>query len=490
MMSTSGEKDPGPGESAAIAPAATGRRLFPPWLPSFLVAAVGGALFGYDIGGVSSAIRILGTGMSDLGALDPLQLGAVASASLVGAMAAAALLIAVGDKQVGRQTELRTAGFLYAAGTVLQACAPSFPLLLAGRVVYGLGIGTAMHVAPLYIAETSPTALRGRLVSLKEAAIVAGIVLGYLAGPLVESTGDWRAIFAAAGLLVAPMLVLAFVVPESPRWLVLQGRSEDATASLVRGQGLDTAAAQQQVQQMTALTSSKDPDAPVAASWTQLIATAANRRALVVGVGLVLFQQLSGQPSVLYFANRIFEAAGLGFEAAVGVGLFKLAMTLVSVQLVENPRWGRRPLLLVGTAGMLLSLVGLSLLFLVYPTPPPFLVLGCVVAFVGGYQIGFGPVTWLILSEVFPLGIRSAAVSVGALVNFGSNVVVALLFDYERVRLGEAALFTQFAVVALLALWFEYRLVPETRGLSLEEIEAQLTKDSAGGDWFSPPGPP
>jgi len=209
-----------------------------------------------------------------------------------------------------------------------------------------------------------------------------------------------------------------------------------------------------------------------------LVETKANRKALTVGIGLVLFQQLSGQPSVLYYANRIFERAGLGFEAAVGVGLFKAVMTLVSVQLVDSPRWGRRPLLLIGTTGMTVSLAILGALFANgADNISQGAVIAAIVSYVGFYQIGFGPISWLILSEVFPQKIRSSAVSLGTLANFASNLLVTAVFEAERQSFGESILFLQFAGIAGAAVAFEYFLVPETRGLSLEEIEAQLNGD-------------
>lgn len=210
----------------------------------------------------------------------------------------------------------------------------------------------------------------------------------------------------------------------------------------------------------------------------EILSSKYNRRALLIGVGLVLFQQLSGQPSVLYFANRIFENAGLGFEAAVGVGVFKLLMTLVSAKLVENPDWGRKQLLLYGNAGITASLIGLSTIYTLGASSPDgpnqAAIISCILLFVGGYQIGFGPITWLILSEIFPLRIRSAAVSTGTLANFGSNLLVAFLFETEREQLGEGLLFLQFALIAAAATVFTSQYVFETRGLSLEEIEEKL----------------
>jgi hypothetical protein len=285
------------------------------------------------------------------------------------------------------------------------------------------------------------------------------------------------------------MLVGAFIVPESPRWLSLRGRNDDAMAALQSGLGLSKQEAMLQIEAMTKATmaSAKDTDGnadgtdSVINNLKEILDSKYNRRALLIGVGLVLLQQLSGQPSVLYFANRIFENAGLGFEAAVGVGVFKLLMTLVSAKLVENPSWGRKQLLLYGNAGITASLLGLSAIYTLGASSPDgpnqAAIITCILLFVGGYQIGFGPITWLILSEIFPLRIRSAAVSTGTLANFGSNLLVALLFESEREQLGEGLLFFQFAVIAAAATVFTSMYVFETRGLSLEEIEDKLKQE-------------
>lgn len=316
----------------------------PPWLPAFGTAALGGLLFGSDIGGSSSVTRILGSGVTELGILDPLQIGQVASSSLLGATTASAILIVAGDKEIGRRAELITAASLFLSGTAIQSTAISFSSLLFGRIVYGLGIGTAMHVAPLYIAETSPDALRGKLVSLKEAVIVGGIVLGYLAGAIFGDTNDWRAVFETAIPFEAMMLFgAAAIVPESPRWLALRNRPRDAIEAIKKVQGLDESEASRSVQSM--LSSSLSPKSTreeevdnnedsVFKKLSEIISSRYNRQALVIGCGLVLFQQLSGQPSVLYFANRIFENAGLGFEAAGSLYLHSLFL-LHFMKLIE-----------------------------------------------------------------------------------------------------------------------------------------------------------
>ena len=194
--------------------------LLPPWLPSFSTAALGGLLFGSDIGCSSSVVRIFGSGKADLGAVDAIQLGGIASSSLVGAMVASALLIFIGDKQLGRKLELQIASALFLLGTTLQSFASSLDILYAGRALFGLGIGVAMHVAPLFIAETSPDKLRGKLVSYKEAAIVGGIVVGYGAGALFGADDNWRSVFQSVYPLEVLMLLGSLIVPESSRWLV------------------------------------------------------------------------------------------------------------------------------------------------------------------------------------------------------------------------------------------------------------------------------
>eukprot|EP01035_Chromulina_nebulosa_P022676 gene22676-29361_t len=447
----------------------------PPWLPSFVTAALGGLLFGSDIGSSSSVVRILGEKVSDFGSLDSIQLGQLASSSLLGAMIASASLIKIGDKQLGRKTELITASLLFTLGTILEYIAPSFSLELIGRAIYGLGIGTAMHVAPLYIAETSPSDIRGKLVSLKEAAIVGGIVLGYATGVAFNGDSNWRLIYGSVLPLEILMLFGALYVSESPRWLALRGKGDEAVKSIQRIQGISKDSAEESVKAM--IRTADNNEKPASELFDELFSSPYNKQALLIGVGLVLLQQLSGQPSVLYFANRIFEQAGLGFEAALGVGIFKFVMTLISSVLVENPKGGRKSLLTYGSIGMTVALTLITLLFGFCDSRDPAVqnaIIACILGFVGSYQIGYGPITWLILSEIFPLKVRSAAVSIGTLANFGSNLLVTLLFEYERQNFGEYILFLQFTIVSLFGIYFINKEVFETRGLSLEDIEKKL----------------
>ncbi|GJD07174.1 D-xylose-proton symporter-like 1 [Galdieria sulphuraria] len=413
---------------------------FPPWFPSFFFPAIGCLLFGYDVGCTSSVLRVLGniqaSQSSSFGELSSLTLGFIAAASLFGALGSSLLAFRFGDS-IGRKKELLLSAILYSIGTLMEALSPNLPLLFLARLIFGAGIGFSMHAAPIYIAECVPSDKRGLLISLKEAFIVTGMVFGYLVGALWEPSVShldywlsWRFMFGSGIIFCLPFLLGVFFIPESPRWLLLKSSQaseevsesflsrsymERARSSLIRLARNDKQAAEQQLILLSQAIreGSYSSEFHGVFSYSELL-TPQSRKPLFVALSLVTFQQITGQPSVLYFANRLFEDTGLGFVAAVGLGIWKLIMTIVSSILVDKV--GRRPLLLIGSTGITVTLFVLAWLF----------------SGNGSYQIGFGPITWLVLSEIFPLRVRSASLAIGTLINFGMNLMVTSTFEWER----------------------------------------------------------
>jgi len=490
----------------------------------FIFPAIGGLLFGYDIGATSGALTGLKgvhAGVSWAGSnLTPLQTGLIASGSLYGALVGSAAVLLRGNA-IGRRQELALAALLYIGGSVCTYFSNDFASLVLSRGLYGLGIGVAMHVAPIYIAETAPPSVRGALVGAKEAFIVAGILLGYSSSYLLSGVdAGWRIGYAVATPLAGILLAgVALWIPESPRYTLLtaemDGADVNADARLTAAQDLaklrglkSHSGADANDPAWRALASEMretEAGAQVARANTLSIGEffsqvlrgegadssngganiRATRSALKIGLGLMLFQQITGQPSVLYYASDIlssagFSGGGVAQLVAVGLGLFKLLATASSLPFIDSA--GRRPLLLLGVGGLTGALVLLG--FAAYSMssgvttlvgmPVAYASVGALLLYVASYQISFGPISWLIVGEVFPLASRNAALACATLTNFGSNAVVALVLPAVQSSLGESGTYFLFATFAVAAWLFIQSSVPETKGKTLEEIEREL----------------
>ncbi|KAJ6299597.1 hypothetical protein OIU76_020549 [Salix suchowensis] len=457
----------------------------------FFFPALGGLLFGYDIGATSGAALSLQSpelsGISWFN-LSAVQLGLVVSGSLYGALLGSILVYPISDF-LGRRRELITAALLYVFGGLLTSYAPGLNVLLLGRLVYGLGIGLAMHGAPLYIAETCPSQIRGTLISLKELFIVLGILVGFLVGSIqIDAVGGWRYMYGF-GVPIALLMGLGmWSLPPSPRWLLLraaQGKGsfqeykEKAISALskLRGRPPGDKVSEKQIEEsLVSLKSAYKEDEPEG-SFLEVF-QGPSLKAFVIGGGLVLFQQITGQPSVLYYAGPILQSAGFSAAAdatrvSVVIGLFKLAMTWIAVVKVDD--LGRRPLLIGGVSGIALSLFLLSAYYK-FLGGFPLVAVAALLLYVGCYQISFGPISWLMVSENFPLRTRGRGISLAVLTNFGSNAIVTFAFSPLKEFLGAENLFLLFGAIALLSLVFVVVIVPETKGLSLEEIESKILK--------------
>nr|KJB20003.1 hypothetical protein B456_003G129000 [Gossypium raimondii] len=367
----------------------------------FLFPALGGLLFGYDIGATSGATislqspELSGTTWFNLSAI---QLGLVVSGSLYGALLGSLLVYPVADS-LGRRRELLIAALLYVLGGVLTAFAPGLSVLLVGRLLYGLGIGLAMHGAPLYIAETCPSQIRGTLISLKELFIVLGILLGYFVGSFqINAVGGWRYMYGCSAPVALLMGLGMWSLPPSPRWLILravQGKGslqelkEKAILALskLRGRAPGDEASEKQIEDTLISVKSAYMEQESEGNILEVF-QGPSLKAFIIGGGLVLFQQITGQPSVLYYAGPILQSAGFSAAAdatrlSVVVGLFKLLMTWIAVAKVDD--LGRRPLLIGGVGGIALSLF-LLCAYYKFLGEFPYVAVAALLLYVGCYQ--------------------------------------------------------------------------------------------------------
>jgi sugar porter (SP) family MFS transporter len=427
------------------------------------ISALGGLLFGYDTGVISGAILFIQQDFALSGTLEEVVISSV----LLGAVIGAAVGGPLADG-MGRRRALILTAVIFALGAVGTALAPDVAWLIAGRVIVGAAIGAASFTAPLYISEVSPVAIRGRLVSLNQIALTAGIVVSYLVDYALSGARGWRWMFGLAAIPAVALGVGMLFVPESPRWLISRALPEKAHAVLQRIRGTADVDGE-----LTEIRTSVDQQS---GGWTELLSPLV-RPALIVGIGLAIFQQVTGINTVIYYAPTIFQFAGftsasVAILATVGVGVVNLAMTVVAMLLLD--RVGRRPLLLVGLAGMVLSLGVLGLAFAVPALQANlgWIAVGSLMAYVGSFAIGLGPVFWLLISEIYPLKIRGLAMSVATVANWGMNLLVALTFLTLIQLMGRPATFWLYGVVGVGAWIFAYRLVPETKGRTLEDIEA------------------
>ena len=427
------------------------------------ISALGGMLFGYDTGVISGAILLISKDFS----LTSIQVEVVVSCVLVGALLGAISGGLLADR-FGRRRVIIATATLFVAGAIITALSPTFTLLIAGRIIVGTAIGVASFTTPLYISEVSPVKIRGQLVSINQVALTSGIVISYLVDYALADIQGWRWMFGLAAVPAAILAVGMFWLPESPRWLVSKNLIDYARTVLERiRRTKDVGTELEDIQSSLAMQSG---------GWRDLF-TPLIRPALIVGVGLAILQQITGINTVIYYAPMIFEftgakSASASILATVGVGVVNVAMTVVALLLVD--RVGRRLLLLIGLAGMI---VGLGVLGLAFQLPSLSGSLGWIaeislMLYVGAFAIGLGPVFWLLISEIYPLKIRGVAMSVATSANWGANLFVALTFLTLIQATGRSSTFWIYAFVGIVAWLFTWFYVPETKGRSLEEIES------------------
>jgi sugar porter (SP) family MFS transporter len=429
------------------------------------ITALGGVLFGYDTGVVSGALLFLKT---SFGGLSNFQEELVTSLLLVGAMAGAILAGRLTDK-IGRKRTVLGTALVFIVGVALAAFTPSYSVLLVARIIIGLAVGSASMAVPLYIGEFAPPKVRGALVSLNQLAITSGILVSYLVDYGLSSTANWRLMFGLAAIPAAALFIGMLFQRESPHWLVEQGRDDEARRVLRALREPDQVEPEiQEVKQISR----------VRASARDLLAPAI-RPALLTGVALAVFQQITGINTVIYYAPTLLHDAGLGSSSAllanVGIGIVNVGMTIVAIRLLD--RTGRRPLLIGGTIGMAVGMFATAFAFIGgshLTGARAAVAIGGLVVYTGSFAIGLGPVFWLLIAEIYPLRVRGAAMSVASTANWGANFIVTISFLTLLTAIGGTGVFLLFGFLTLAALAYFILRVPETKGRSLQSIERDL----------------
>ncbi len=431
------------------------------------IAGLGGLLFGYDTGVIAGALLFIKTDF----ALGSFAQGLVVAAVPIGAIVGAVIAGPAADTY-GRRLMILVAAAVFMIGALISAAAPGVEILVAARIVIGVAIGLASAAAPVYISEVAPPESRGRLVSFFQLSVTIGILLAYLVGLGFDHSEGWRWML---GLGCVPALALAFGMlrmPQSPRWLVMSGDDFSARASLARIRADDPEAIDRELEEIKGSLDAKP------GAWSELLQPLV-KAALVVGVGLAILQQVTGINTVIYYAPTIVEFTGVDSSAgailaAVGVGIINVAFTLLALRLLD--RVGRRTMLMIGVSGMTISLFVLGGAFVGGggSTFDSVLAIVSLMTYVASFAISLGPIFWLLNAEIYPLSVRSKAAGIGTMANWTFNFIVSLTFLLLIEALGRPGAFWFYGVVGILTLVFCWKLVPETKGKRLEDIQAEF----------------
>ncbi|MFA5056974.1 MAG: sugar porter family MFS transporter [Opitutaceae bacterium] len=437
-----------------------------------VVAAVGALLFGYDTAVVSGTVDALRTHF----ALDPLRLGWVVGSALIGSVAGVVLAGPITD-WAGRRTVLAFSAFLFLISGIWCYLSRSETELVIARIVGGVGIGFASLLVPVYIAEIAPPKIRGAMVLLNQIGILVGMLLSYMVNAWIGSWGNdqwladvgWRIMLGASAIPAAIFFILSFVIPESPRWLFKKGRAEAARKVLQKLHGADVVEAEKQ---------------EIQASLSQHQAKLADlfqkglRGTVIMAVILAFFQAITGINIVMYYAPTIFTTAGVSTSKALShsviIGLVMLIFTMGAMCLVD--RLGRRPIMMLGSAGMGIALVLLGFFF-TSAGGSGWGLLACILAYVSFFSVGMGGVYFVVVSEIFPTRIRGTAASLSVVVLWCGNYLISLLFPSMLAALGNVTFYV-FAFMCLLCFIFVFAFLPETKGKTLEDLEKSFFTDS------------
>jgi SP family arabinose:H+ symporter-like MFS transporter len=431
-------------------------------LRSTIVASLGGLLFGFDTAVIAGATRQL----AETYALSPAALGITVSSALWGTVLGA-LFAGKPSDAFGRRISLRILAILYVISAAGCALSWDWYSFLVFRIIGGLAIGGSSVISPTYIAEIAPASKRGRLVGLFQFNVVFGILLAYFSNYLVGlahfGSADWRWKLGVAAAPAALFLIMLFTIPESPRWLAKQGRSAEALGVLEQMGDADAPGELRAIQESL---QGGDVHREQLFTWRY-------RFPIFLAITIGLFNQLSGINAILYYLNDIFERAGFDRLSSdlqtVAIGLTNLIAVIFAMSLID--RFGRRKLLLIGSVGTAICLAGVALIFTTgrYPS----LLLWCLVGFIASFSFSQGAVIWVYISEIFPTSVRAKGQSLGSFTHWFMNAIISGFFPVVA-AFSKAAPFYFFAAMMALQFIVVFVSFPETRGITLEEMEHKL----------------
>ncbi|OWM78642.1 hypothetical protein CDL15_Pgr002813 [Punica granatum] len=452
---------------------------------SAVFASLNHVLLGYDVGVMSGAIIFIQEDLNITEVQEEVLVGCLSVISLFGCLAGGRT-----SDLIGRKWTMGLAAVVFQTGAAVMTFAHSYRVLMIGRFLAGIGIGFGGTIAPVYIAEISPTASRGSLTSFPEIFVNFGILLGYISNYAFSGLPihiSWR-VMLAVGILPSAFFGFAlFIIPESPRWLVMQNRVDEARAILLKTNDheaeVEERLAEIQLAAGKGINSDKYEERAV---WHELLFPSPMlRRMLITGIGIQCFQQITGIDATVYYSPEIFKAAGIKdnsklLAATVAVGVAKTSFILVAIILID--KLGRKPLLYISTIGMTVCLFTLAVAVSL-PKEGQFGIALSILSICGNvafFSVGIGPVCWVITSEIFPLRQRAQASALGAVGNRVCSGLVAMSFLSVSRAITVGGMFLTFSAFSALSVLFVYKYVPETKGKSLEQIEL-LFQD--GIDW-------
>lgn len=445
-----------------------------------IFASLNSVLLGYDVGVMSGAIIFIQEDLKITEVQEEVLIGCLSILSLFGSLAGGRT-----SDIIGRKWTMALAAIIFQTGAATMTLAPSFEVLIIGRFLAGIGIGFGVMIAPIYIAEISPSVTRGSLTSFPEIFINLGILLGYVSNFAFSGLPEhisWR-VMLGVGILPSFFIGAAlFIIPESPRWLVMKNRVEEARTVLLKTIDNEAEVEERLAEILLAAGTGSAEKYEEKAVWREMLSPSPTlRRMLITGFGIQCFQQITGIDATVYYSPEIFQGAGIQdksklLAATVAVGVSKTAFILVAIFLID--RLGRKPLLYVSTIGMTICLfsIGVTLTFIGQGQVGIAMAILFVCSNVAFFSVGIGPVCWVLTSEIFPLRLRAQAAALGAVGNRVCSGLVAMSFLSVTRAISVGGTFFVFSGISAISVLFVYALVPETKGKSLEQIEL-LFKD-------------